>query len=125
MNFLPPVWAGSPGFYGSTKLEVGMSCAAFLYLPRKKAPVDGHNRNWPHTSPDMQRRRFDPDSHTVLDTVRVEATLVEYRRLLVWAKRFGQRHWAAEHARGLGLQAMHVLARLVMRRTTLRLPCYT
>jgi hypothetical protein len=25
---------------------------------------------------------LDPDRHTVLDTVRVEATLVEYRRLL-------------------------------------------
>jgi transposase len=42
------------------------------------------------------------DSHAVLDTVRVEATLVDYRRLLAWAKRFGQRRWAVENARGLG-----------------------
>jgi transposase len=45
---------------------------------------------------------LDPNSHAVLDTVRVEATLVDYRRLLGWAKRFGQRRWAVENARGLG-----------------------
>ncbi|GAA1316057.1 IS110 family transposase [Saccharothrix xinjiangensis] len=45
---------------------------------------------------------LDSDTHSTLGTVRVDATLVEYRRLLTWARRFGERRWAVENARGLG-----------------------
>lgn len=41
-------------------------------------------------------------SHQQLDTVRIDASLSEYRRLLVWAKRFSDRRWAVENAWGLG-----------------------
>jgi transposase len=79
-----------------------MSAVAFLLSAKGKRPlltvvigIDPHKSS--HTA-----AALDPDSHAVLDTVRVEATLVEYRRLLGWAKRFGQRRWAVENARGLG-----------------------
>lgn len=45
---------------------------------------------------------LDPGSHGTLDTVRIEAALPEYRKLLTWARRFGQRRWAVENAWGLG-----------------------
>ncbi|MFB9932269.1 IS110 family transposase, partial [Amycolatopsis halotolerans] len=45
---------------------------------------------------------LEPGAHTTLGTVRVEAALPEYRRLLVWARRFGERRWAVENAWGLG-----------------------
>ncbi|HEX4101765.1 MAG TPA: IS110 family transposase [Pseudonocardiaceae bacterium] len=45
---------------------------------------------------------LDPGTHKTLETVRVEATLAEYRRLLSWAKQFTERRWAVENARGLG-----------------------
>jgi hypothetical protein len=66
-----------------------MSAVAFLLLAKEMRPrltvvigIDPHKSS--HTA-----AALDPDSHTVLDTVRVEATLVEHRRLLGWAKRFG------------------------------------
>ncbi|WP_020658590.1 IS110 family transposase [Amycolatopsis benzoatilytica] len=45
---------------------------------------------------------LDPGSDATLDTVRIDAALPEYRKLLVWARRFGQRRWAVENAWGLG-----------------------
>lgn len=45
---------------------------------------------------------LDSGTHKTLDTVRVDATLAEYRRLLAWGRRFAERRWAVENARGLG-----------------------
>lgn len=45
---------------------------------------------------------LDPGTHKALGTVRIEAALPEYRKLLVWARRFGERRWAVENAWGLG-----------------------
>jgi hypothetical protein len=44
----------------------------------------------------------DPVTTADLGSLRVEATLAEYRRLLAWAKRWSQRQWAIENAQGLG-----------------------
>uniref|UniRef100_UPI0012F928E2 IS110 family transposase n=1 Tax=Nocardia brevicatena TaxID=37327 RepID=UPI0012F928E2 len=41
-------------------------------------------------------------THQTLDTIRIEATSREYRRLLKWARRFPERRWAVENAWGLG-----------------------
>lgn len=45
---------------------------------------------------------LDPRTNKALETVRVESTLADYRRLLGWARRFTERRWAVENARGLG-----------------------
>lgn len=45
---------------------------------------------------------LDEGTHQRLGTVRIEATLAEYARLLRWAKRFDKRRWAVENAWGLG-----------------------
>lgn len=45
---------------------------------------------------------LDGGTHASLGTVRIEATLAEYARLLRWAKRFDERQWAVENAWGLG-----------------------
>jgi transposase len=45
---------------------------------------------------------LDAASHQLADKLRIEASLVEYRRLLSWAKRFDERRWAVEDAEGLG-----------------------
>ena len=106
MSFLPPYvgwlsrgFAAWPGTghgltqhrCGFDRLEVGMSAVAFLLPAKGKRPrltvvigIDPHKSS--HTA-----AALDPDSHAVLDTVRMEATLVDYRRLLGCAKRFGQR----------------------------------
>lgn len=57
--------------------------------------VDPHQAS--HTAAALE-----PGSHTTLGTVRIEATLSGYRRLLVWARRFAERRWAVENAWGLG-----------------------
>jgi transposase len=41
-------------------------------------------------------------SHQPVESLRIEATLDDYRKLLRWAKRFEQRRWAMENAHGLG-----------------------
>ena len=41
-------------------------------------------------------------TNETIETIRIEATLSEYRRLLAWAKRFTERCWAVENAWGLG-----------------------
>ena len=44
----------------------------------------------------------DPRTNRPLATIRIEANLTDYRRLLTWAKQWPQRRWAVEGAGGLG-----------------------
>ena len=44
----------------------------------------------------------EPDSNREVASIRIDATLREYRRLLTWASRWPQRRWAIENAEGLG-----------------------
>ncbi|MFB7533819.1 transposase [Streptomyces sp. NPDC056178] len=44
----------------------------------------------------------EPESNQQVGTMRIEASLTDYRRLLAWAKRWPQRKWAVENANGLG-----------------------
>ncbi len=57
--------------------------------------IDPHKRT--HTA-----SALDPDTHRVLASVQVEASLAGYRSLLRWSARFTQRRWAVENAHGLG-----------------------
>ncbi|MFI6309999.1 IS110 family transposase [Nocardia fusca] len=41
-------------------------------------------------------------TNKTIETIRIDATLPEYRRLLAWARRFSERCWAVENAWGLG-----------------------
>ena len=43
-----------------------------------------------------------PESNREVASIRIEATLREYRRLLTWAGRWPERRWAIENAEGLG-----------------------
>ena len=44
----------------------------------------------------------EPGTQQEVATIRVDATLREYRRMLTWARRWPQRRWAVENAEGLG-----------------------
>lgn len=44
----------------------------------------------------------DPDTNRALTSLRIEASLTDYRRLMRWARKFEQRRWAVENAEGLG-----------------------
>src|SRR3712207_414414 len=67
--------------------------------------VDPHKRT--HTA-----SALDPATHRQVATVQVEASPAEYRQLLQWARRLGERRWAVENARGLGRHlAQWLLAR--------------
>lgn len=57
--------------------------------------VDPHKSS--HTASALDTR-----THQLADRLRIEASLADYRRLLNWAKRFGERRWAVENAEGLG-----------------------
>ncbi|WP_037353482.1 IS110 family transposase [Amycolatopsis orientalis] len=57
--------------------------------------VDPHKSS--HTAAALE-----PGAGAALGTVRVEAALPGYRRLLAWGRGFGQRRWAVENAWGLG-----------------------
>ncbi|MFI9415107.1 transposase [Nocardia gamkensis] len=46
----------------------------------------------------------DPAGNTDLGSIRIEATLAEYKRLIAWAKPWPQRRWAVENADGFGRQ---------------------
>ncbi|WSA05993.1 IS110 family transposase (plasmid) [Streptomyces sp. NBC_00841] len=46
----------------------------------------------------------EPVSNQQVGSMRIEASLADYRRLLAWAKRWPQRKWAVENANGLGRQ---------------------
>jgi transposase len=55
---------------------------------------------------------LDPAGNRPLATVRIGASLPEYRRLLTWARRWPERRWAIEGAGGLGRHlAQWLLAR--------------
>jgi transposase len=45
---------------------------------------------------------IDPQTNRTVASVRIEASLVDYRRLLTWAGQFDHRRWAVENAEGLG-----------------------
>lgn len=57
--------------------------------------VDPHKRTRTATA-------VDASSNTTVATLQIDASLPDYRRLLRWARRFPQRRWAVENARGLG-----------------------
>jgi transposase len=57
--------------------------------------VDPHKRT--HTATALQEA-----THRPLASMQIESALSGYRALLRWAKRFEQRQWAVENARGLG-----------------------
>jgi transposase len=44
----------------------------------------------------------DPQTNRTVASVRIEASLADYRRLLRWAEQFDRRRWAIENAEGLG-----------------------
>lgn len=44
----------------------------------------------------------EPDTNREVASIRIDATLREYRRLLTWATRWPHRRWAIENAEGLG-----------------------
>lgn len=43
-----------------------------------------------------------PGSNREVASLRIEASLGEYHRMLTWARRWPQRRWAVENAEGLG-----------------------
>jgi transposase len=57
--------------------------------------VDPHKSS--HTAAALES-----NTHKTLDTVRIDSTLPEYRRMLKWARHFPERRWAVENAWGLG-----------------------
>ena len=57
--------------------------------------VDPHKNT--HTTTTM-----DPQTNQPVASIRIQASLAEYRRLLSWAGQFDQRRWAVENAEGLG-----------------------
>jgi hypothetical protein len=57
--------------------------------------VDPHKSAHPATA-------VEPESNLQVGSMRIEASLTEYRRLLTWAKRWPQGTWAVENANGLG-----------------------
>jgi transposase len=44
----------------------------------------------------------DPQTNQTVASVRIDASLADYRRLLRWAQEFEHRRWAVENAEGLG-----------------------
>lgn len=44
----------------------------------------------------------EPETNKQVASIRIDATLPEYRRMLNWATRWPQRRWAVENAEGLG-----------------------
>ncbi|WP_099042698.1 IS110 family transposase [Mycobacterium neglectum] len=55
---------------------------------------------------------LDPATNSDVGSLRIEASIAEYRRLIVWAKAWPERTWAIENADGLGHHlALWLLAR--------------
>jgi transposase len=55
---------------------------------------------------------LDPATNSDVGSLRIEASLAEYQRLIVWAKAWPERTWAVENAQGLGHHlALWLLAR--------------
>jgi transposase len=44
----------------------------------------------------------DPTTNRAVASIRIQANLADYRRMLSWARQFDQRRWAVENAEGLG-----------------------
>lgn len=44
----------------------------------------------------------DPATNTDLGSIRIDASIDEYKRMLRWAKAWPERRWAVENADGLG-----------------------
>lgn len=57
----------------------------------------------------------DPASNQQVGSLRIEASLAEYRRLLAWARRWPERTWVVENANGLG---RHLAQWLIVRGET-------
>lgn len=57
--------------------------------------IDPHKSQ--HTAAAVERT-----AQRQLDSVEIQASLAEYRRLLTWARQWPERMWAVENARGLG-----------------------
>jgi len=83
-------------------LEVGLSAADPFTRPNRKGPspmmligIDPHKST--HTATAIA-----PDANHEVASIRIDATLGEYRRLLTWARQWPQRRWAVENAEGLG-----------------------
>lgn len=67
--------------------------------------IDPHKSQ--HTATALER-----STQRQLDTITLDASVSEYRRLLAWARRWPDRCWAVENARGLGRHlAQWLLAR--------------
>jgi transposase len=45
---------------------------------------------------------LDPHTNRATASMRIQASLTDYRRMLNWARQFDQRQWAVENAEGLG-----------------------
>src|SRR5205085_3639365 len=95
---------------------------AAVWLNRGLVPKSGsRSRNADRGSPSVDDERrpqmiigIDPhkSSHTAtavdaatntpVASLRIEASLAGYRKLLRWSEQFDDRHWAVENARGLG-----------------------
>ena len=81
-------------------LEVGMPTVVPLVTARTRTNrviigVDPHKLS--HTA-----TAVDPLTNTPVASLRVDASLAGYRELLRWGRRFPDRRWAVENAKGLG-----------------------
>ncbi|MFC3961604.1 transposase [Nocardia jiangsuensis] len=79
--------------------------------PRNGALAHGRHRRRSHRSTHTATA-VDPATNADRGSVRIEATLAEYRRLIAWAERWPQRRRAMENADGLG---RHLSRRLIAR----------
>lgn len=52
-----------------------------------------------------------PSTLSAGGSLRIEASLADYRRLLTWGRRWPQRKWVVQNANGLGRLAQWLLAR--------------
>ena len=84
-------------------LEVGLSDATQHSPAERKGHtvammvigVDPHKST--HTA-----TAVDPHTNRAVASIRIQAGLADYRRMLSWARQFEQRRWAVENAEGLG-----------------------
>ena len=83
-------------------LEVGLSVATH-YPPAQRK---GNRRDDDHRCRPAQEHphgnRDRPADEPGGGSIRIHASLADYRRLLKWARQFDQRRWAVENAEGLG-----------------------
>ena len=84
-------------------LEVGLSVAT------QHSPAEGKGHTVammvigvdPHKSTHTATA-VDPHTNRAVASIRIQAGLADYRRMLSWARQFEQRRWAVENAEGLG-----------------------